>query len=374
MKLLVICVDRDNDLGTKVGIQTPVIGREDVLRAAIALGLKDPEEADTNSIFAGLKVYDDYNKSGVDAEIAVICGDQDVGIKSDSALSSQIDAVLGKVEPNSAILVSDGAEDEYIYPLLSSRIKIDGIKRVVVRQARNIESIYYMILRAFQEERVRRKFILPVALALIVFSAFSILTGIMKSIYGDSFPDLTWPVVFLTLGLYIVIKAYNLDEPLRAMSQDAKTAISTMPFLMLAAIIIVAGLIAGWNIMQAEWEEIPGGLDKDQWQLKQIVSIIGILLWAGVFAVILLGIGRALHIYIKGNDFPYMFFPTVFSILAFGSFFYCALFIFTFFSIPGQDVVDDIFLFWFLGMVFGILVYFSLSMIKEQEKTADWHQ
>ena len=119
MKLLVICVDRDNDLGTKVGVQTPVIGREDVLRAAIALGLKDPEEADTNSIFAGLKVYDDYKKSGVGAEIAIICGDQDVGIKSDAALSSQIDTVLGKVEPTSAILVSDGAEDEFIIPIIS---------------------------------------------------------------------------------------------------------------------------------------------------------------------------------------------------------------------------------------------------------------
>lgn len=372
MKLLIVCVDRDNDLGLKVGVQTPVIGREDVLRAAIALGLKDPEEADTNSIFAGLKVYDDYKKSGVDAEVAVICGDQDVGIKSDAALSSQIDTVLTKVEPSSAVLVSDGAEDEYIYPLLSSRIKIDGIKRVVVKQARNIESIYYMILRSFQEERVRRKFILPVALALIVFSAFSILTGVMQAFY-EGFPNVTWPVVFLTLGLYIAIKAYNLDEPLRAMSQDAKTAISTMPFLMLAGIIIAAGLIAGWNVMQTQWDASTG-VTESQWPLQQMIDFISILLWAGVFAVILLGIGRALNVYIKGNDFPYKFFPMVFSILAFGSFFYCALFIFTFFSISGKGVVDDIFLFWFLGMVFGILVYFSYSMIKEQEKSSDWHQ
>lgn len=372
MKLLIVCVDRDNDLGRKVGVQTPVIGREDVLRAAIAMGLKDPEEADTNSIFAGLKVYDDYKKSGVDAEIAVICGDEDVGIKSDAALSAQIDTVLTKVEPNSAVLVSDGAEDEYIYPLLSSRIKIDGIKRVVVRQARNIESIYYMILRSFQEERVRRKFIVPVALALIVFSAFSILTGIMQAFYAN-FPDLTWPVVFLTLGLYIVIKAYNLDEPVKAMSQDAKTAISTLPFMMLAGIIIVAGFVGVWNVTQTSQPQ-DSLLTESQWQLQQMITIISYLLWAGVFALILLGIGRALNVYVKGNDFPYKFFPMVFSILSGGSFIYCVLFIVTFLNIPGREVVDDIFLFWILGMVFGILVYFSYNMIKEQEKTSDWHQ
>jgi uncharacterized membrane protein len=179
-------------------------------------------------------------------------------------------------------------------------------------------------------------------------------------------------VVFLTLGLYIVIKAYNLDEPLRAMSQDAKTAISTLPFLMLAGIIIAAGLIAGWNVMQTtqEGEE----LSASQWQLQQTIDFISILLWAGVFAVILLGIGRALNVYIKGKDFPYKFFPMVFTILAIGSFIYCALFITKFLYIPGEEVVDDIFLFWFLGMIFGILVYFSYSMIKEQEKSADWHQ
>ena len=77
-------MDRDNDLGTKVGIQSPVIGRADVLEAAMTLGLADPEEADTNSFLAGLKVLDDYVKNGVDAEIAIICGDADVGIRSDS--------------------------------------------------------------------------------------------------------------------------------------------------------------------------------------------------------------------------------------------------------------------------------------------------
>ena len=119
MKLLILCVDRDDDLGSKAGIESPVIGREDCLKAAMALGLTDPEETDTNSIFSGISVYDDYIKNGVEAEIAVICGDKDVGIKSDQILAKQMDIVLGRVEPKSAILVSDGADDEYIYPLLA---------------------------------------------------------------------------------------------------------------------------------------------------------------------------------------------------------------------------------------------------------------
>ncbi len=54
-KLLVLCVDRDNDIGEKSNIKTPVVGRKDCLYAASELALSDPEEADANAIFAAVK-------------------------------------------------------------------------------------------------------------------------------------------------------------------------------------------------------------------------------------------------------------------------------------------------------------------------------
>ena len=50
MSLLVIAIDRDNDLGRKTGIRSPVIGRDANVKAAIELGLADPEESDTNTM------------------------------------------------------------------------------------------------------------------------------------------------------------------------------------------------------------------------------------------------------------------------------------------------------------------------------------
>ena len=46
-KLLVICVDRDNDVGEKAGIVTPVFGRDACIEAAQRLALEDPEDADS---------------------------------------------------------------------------------------------------------------------------------------------------------------------------------------------------------------------------------------------------------------------------------------------------------------------------------------
>ncbi|MDH3501595.1 MAG: DUF373 family protein, partial [Nitrosopumilus sp.] len=63
-RLLVICVDRDNDVGEKTGIITPVIGRDSCIEAAQRLALEDPEDADSNSIFAAIKTYEDLISKG----------------------------------------------------------------------------------------------------------------------------------------------------------------------------------------------------------------------------------------------------------------------------------------------------------------------
>src|SRR5665647_2436424 len=52
---LVLCIDRDNDLGSKAHLQCPIIGREDNVNAALQLGLIDPEDSDVNAIFDGIK-------------------------------------------------------------------------------------------------------------------------------------------------------------------------------------------------------------------------------------------------------------------------------------------------------------------------------
>ena len=53
-KILVLSVDRDNDLGVKAGIQGPLIGEKSILNAAMELGIADPTESDTNVLLEQL--------------------------------------------------------------------------------------------------------------------------------------------------------------------------------------------------------------------------------------------------------------------------------------------------------------------------------
>ena len=94
MKTLVLCIDRDNDIGVKAGVKSPVVGRAQNLKAATALALRDPEDSDTNAIFAAISIYDDLVKKDIDAEIATISGDIDVGRKSDDTLTEQLEQVI----------------------------------------------------------------------------------------------------------------------------------------------------------------------------------------------------------------------------------------------------------------------------------------
>ena len=76
-KILVLCVDRDGDIGSKTENMTPILGRKKNLDAAIDLILKDPEEPDANAMFESIKIYDQLKKQGhpnEDFQIATISG------------------------------------------------------------------------------------------------------------------------------------------------------------------------------------------------------------------------------------------------------------------------------------------------------------
>src|SRR6267143_1180074 len=173
MKILVLCVDRDDDIGVKTGIKAPLVGREDNLAAAIKLGLADPEDSDVNALLSAVSTYDNLVKEGQDAEIATICGDVRVGATSDLVLTQQLDQVLEEVRPDRVFLVSDGAEDEAFAPIVGSRIRVDHVRRVYVRQTPTAESLYYALGRQLKNPKVRRKIVAPLGFVLLLFGADS---------------------------------------------------------------------------------------------------------------------------------------------------------------------------------------------------------
>ena len=107
-KLLVICVDRDDDVGEKTGISTPVVGRNECIEAGQRLALEDPEDADSNAIFSAIKTYEDLVSKGYNAQVIIVAGVTGRGVQADEKIAAEIKSVLMKFSAEGAVIVSDG--------------------------------------------------------------------------------------------------------------------------------------------------------------------------------------------------------------------------------------------------------------------------
>ena len=219
-KTLVLAVDRDNDYGVKAGVVTPVVGVEGCTAAAVALGAKDPEDSDVNGLFAAIKMYNEIKEDGRDAEIALICGDEKVGHRSDSKVIDELEMILDEIKPDRVMLVGDGAEDEYVYPIISSRVPIDSVKKVYVKQAPGLESTLYILSKMIRDPDKKRRFLSPLAVLLILLGMIFIIEGIIiegiiayisthdaSYIYGQ-----TWSLVSIVIGTAIFLYAYDIMD------------------------------------------------------------------------------------------------------------------------------------------------------------------
>lgn len=211
-RILIVCVDRDDDLGVKAGIKGPVIGREANLEAASRLALADPTEADSNAIFGAVKVYDEaraiFSDPGSELEVVTITGHHDKELLADEEIIRQMEEVVRVFKPTSIVLVSDGADDELVIPILMRYAPIRSVRRVIVQQSREIEHTYVLLKRYFEKlmksPSSRSLFLgLPGAI-LILYGLFS-LVEFQKYLYVG---------LSILTGLFFLEKGFSLKDRL----------------------------------------------------------------------------------------------------------------------------------------------------------------
>lgn len=238
-RTLILSVDRDDDVGYKAGVETPAIGREACLAAAVALGTADPEDSDTNAIFQAIKTYDDELAKGMDVEIAVISGNHLNMLEGDRRIGRLLDEVIEKTCVSECILISDGAEDEYILPIIQSRLKVVGIVRVVIKQLPNIEGTYYIIKKLMNDPKIARTFLVPLGGLLLI--------GALATLFLPGVSALL--LVLAIVGIYLLFKGFGLDDYLgmfyHGLVDSLKNGrISAVSYLG-AGVLIIAGLVSG---------------------------------------------------------------------------------------------------------------------------------
>lgn len=235
-RILVLAVDIDNDLYRKTKITGPVIGRNDNLKAAARLALADPQETDANTMFEAVRKYDQLKKAGYSVAVVTVTGAEKEGFVADRELSRQLDIVLDKFKADSCVLVTDGASDNRVLPILKSRVKVNSVDILRMKQAEQFENTYFTVIEKLREPHYAR----------IVFGIPAMLLLLFAVSY---YLDLGWQPPVALVGLYLIIKGFGIEDLLAESFRGLGFSIYRMSFVLYISSILftLIALIVGYG-------------------------------------------------------------------------------------------------------------------------------
>ncbi len=284
-RLLVICVDRDNDVGDKAGVTTPVVGRNACIEAAQKLALEDPEDADANSIFFAIKTYEDLARKGYQAEVIVVAGVGDRGVLADEKIVREVKSVLSSFAANGAVIVSDGEDDESVVPIIQNVVPIVSVQRVVMKVSRSVEYSYAVFgkyLKMIAYDSKYSKFFLGVPGILLLIGGIGTISGYTQEIFA---------VLVSILGGAFLVRAFDVDRAWSTWSKPTPAGLIRMFTMVAGTIIGLASILSGFsaihtNILDPQTLEsgIPN-IFADQVTLGQFIGGAIPFLWMGTGSI-----------------------------------------------------------------------------------------
>lgn len=281
-KLLVICIDRDNDVGDKAGIITPVVGRDACIEAAQRLALEDPEDADSNSIFAAIKTYEDLISKGYQVEVVTVAGVKNRGVQADEKILAETRKVLEKFSANGAVIVSDGEDDESVIPVIQNVLPVVSVQRVVMKVSRSVEYSYAVFgkyLKMLAYDSKYSKFFLGVPGILLLIGGVATVFGYTAEIFA---------VLVSILGGAFLIRAFDIDRVWSNWSKPTPMGFIRMFTMVAGVLLILSSIPAGIGAVDTELVKTDAQLISiitDKLILGQFVSGAIPILWIGLGSI-----------------------------------------------------------------------------------------
>jgi putative membrane protein len=274
--ILVLCIDRDNDLFEKAKVSGPLIGREKNLEGALALSLADPEDPDSNAIYYSIKTYDQMRGAGETVEIATLTGDKNLGFSADKEISAQLDRLIREINPTSCVLISDGASDEEMLPVIKSRLKVDSTKIVFIKQAKELEKTYFVLIEKLRDPYFA-KIVLGIPGVLILLLSLSM------------YFQLGWAPVGIIVGLYLITRTLGISDFIQGMIKDIRFSFERTSWIGYIGAMAVLGIGAFVG-----YQSIQKGATLSLSPEKHVAFVIGNTVWILLISFLLVMIGESI--------------------------------------------------------------------------------
>ncbi|MEM2760636.1 MAG: DUF373 family protein [Nitrososphaerales archaeon] len=278
--ILVLCIDRDDDIGSKGGVQTPIVGRDSCIHAGIRLAIEDPEEADSNAIFAAIKLYEELLSKGYTPEVALLSGTYKRGVEADEKIAFQLQDILQKYKAEGAVVVSDGGDDESVLPIIQNMVPVISVQRVVIKHSRSVEYSYAVLgryLKSLVYDPRYSKFVLGVPGALLIVGALATVLELGRYALA---------AVGIVLGAAFILRGFDFDKAIRNLARFTPSSFIKVFSLAAGTMIILASLQMGYIA-------IPSGMITEEiaaWQIATNPKIIGYFV-NGMLALLWIGLG-----------------------------------------------------------------------------------
>jgi putative membrane protein len=320
-RTLVLSVDRDDDIGWKAKIESPAVGREACLKAANMLALADPEDSDINAIFSAVKIYDELTAKGEDTEIAVIAGNHLHMIEGDRKIATSLKQVVAETGVTDCILVTDGAEDEYVIPIIQSYIPVSSIRRVIVNQMPNLEGTYYILKKLLDDPKISRMIFIPLGLAMLLY--------VIAYLLG--FPALATFLILGVIGLYMLYKGFGFDEIVHGIIDALRLSLQRGRFSFvtytITIILVLMGIINGFLTILQYYSTDYGVL---YFLMVFIFGAVGWLIAGGI----VMSVGIIVDVYVNERELLGKVIVFPFFVTAIGLILYCA----SLFYLPVKEI------------------------------------
>ena len=285
-RILILCVDRDDDLGVKAGIKTPILGRKDNINAAAGLALRDPEEPDANAMFEAVRIYDNLKKGAKEQEeheVATIAGSDLGGVGADRQLVAELTEVLSVFSATDVILVTDGYTDEAVLPLIESRVPVTSVRRIVMKHSKSIEetaALFSRYLKILVENPRYSRILLGLpGILLIILGVFAVFNWL-------SYAGIAFLIVF---GAFLFVRGFRLDKTalnfykwVREYSPPPYT-VQIVGFSAIAGVLLL--LVGGYLGGTAVADALPT-IDSSQW-FGSLPRLIGEFLSESILLIVI---------------------------------------------------------------------------------------
>src|ERR671939_158362 len=238
-RILVLCIDRDDDLGSKGGIETPIVGRDLCIKAGTRLAIEDPEDPDANTIFGAVKMYEELISKGYESEVALVSGKFNRGIEADEKIGFEVQNILTSYKADGAVVVSDGEDDEAVIPIIQAMVPIISIQRIIIKHSRSVEYSYAILgryIKMLVYDSRYSKFFLGVPGALLVVFGLSTVFGLTREALA---------LVLSILGIAFIVRAFDIDKSIGSLGRPTPTGFIRIFSTFAGILIILVSLING---------------------------------------------------------------------------------------------------------------------------------